>query len=39
MANQIQAKTNNAVKTIEQQYEEKKPLIEEVINGIVLVQD
>lgn len=37
MANEIQKKTiNNAVKTIEQQYEEKKPLIEEVINGIVL---
>ena len=36
MANQIQAKTNNAVKTIEQQYIEKKPLIEDVINNIVL---
>ena len=37
MANEIQKKTtNSAVKTIEQQYEEKKPLIEEVINGIVL---
>lgn len=37
MANEIQKKTtNNAVKTIEQQYIEKKPLIEEVINGIVL---
>lgn len=36
MVNQIQAKTNNAVKTIEQQFEEKKPLIEDVINNIVL---
>lgn len=34
--NQIQTKTNNEIKTLEQQFIEKKPLIEDVINNIVL---